>query len=153
MSTIAQIVTALRTTLTSNLSQVDQWSTDEYLPPIQTANTALIIPAFGQQSEAGLLNLGGDEYQTHRIRCEFWVKHNGVNANLTQRARAIAGEAVRVLMTNPTLGGAVETVGYYNGSSFEYIIRTEIAEGMVEVGGGSYCIVTVLVPVTDFNPA
>lgn len=153
MATIAQIVTALASTLTSNIAQIDQSSTGEYLPSIKTANTALIIPAFGQESEAGILNLAGDEYQTHRIRCEFWVKHTGDNASLTTRTRAIAGEAVRVLMTNSTLGDVVHTVGYYNGTDFEYVIRTTVADGLIEVGGAPYCVVTVLVPVTDFNPS
>lgn len=151
MTTIATIVGGLKTVI-ETVSAIDQASTDEYLPPINTADTALIIPAFGQESEVGIINLGAGTYQTHRFRCELWVKHNGDNANLTQRARAVGSDVVRALLDDPTLGGVVDSVGFYDGNNFDYTIRAETADGLVELGGVPYLVVTVIVPVTDFSP-
>lgn len=152
MANISAIVAAIKTTLASNLPQIDQSSTDEYLPPIQTADTALIIPAFEQETEFGLTTLNGNTYAVHRIRVELWVKHAGNNASLTQRARQIAYDAVRILMENRTLGGVVLKVDSWNTLNFSNTILSRVADGLVEIGGASYCIVTISLPVTDFTP-
>jgi hypothetical protein len=150
MSSIATIVGALRTTLT--VSGVDQASTDEYLPPIQTANTALIIPAMGMRSQFGTYNFEDtSNYQVHFIRCEYWVKHTGNNASLTQRARAVLAAGVRALFDNTTLSGAVDTVGAWNGSGFDVSIEASISEQLIEVGGAAFLVATLIVPVTDFS--
>lgn len=151
MSSTVQIVLALKTTL-ATVPGVDKSSTDEYLPPINTADTALIIPAFGQESEYGTNSFSNTStYQTHRFRCEFWVKHKGNNADLTQRARERAAAATKAVTNDPTLGGVVETIGWYNGKSFDPTMRAEIADNLVTIGPASYLPVTLFVTVTDFD--
>lgn len=152
MSSMPTIVAAIVTAL-SSVTAITATSTDEYLPPITTTDTALIIPAFGQQSRFGVMDLSGATgYQTHRFRVELWVKHKGSNADLTQRARAVAAAAVRAFLDHPTLGGSVETIGWFDGvSSFDYAIDAEIADQLVAVGNASYLPVTIMLSVTDFS--
>jgi hypothetical protein len=153
MATMPNIVAAI-VTATSGVTAIDKTSTDEYLPPITTANTALIIPAFGQQTRAGLTSFDvADFYETHRIRCELWVKHNGNNANLTQRARAVAKSFISAIYAAPTLGGAVDSIGWFDGNGFDYAIDAQIAEQMVNVGGVTFLPITIMVTVTDFSPS
>lgn len=147
----AAIVGGLKTII-SAISAVDQATTDDYFPPIKTADTALVITAFGQETETGRLDQGGSRYQAHRFRCELWVKHNGSDASLTQRARAVGSAAVEAILASPTLGGVVDTVGFYDGRRFDYLVRSETANEMIEVGGIPYLVITIIVPVTDFTP-
>jgi len=151
MSTISQIVAALKNTF-DTVPAIDQLSTDEYLPPINTQNTALIIPAFGMQSEIGEMTFGGGAmYQTHRIRCELWVKHTGNNADLTQRTRAVTTDAIRALTDDSDLGGVVEYIGWYGGRTADRSISVDVADNLVTIGSASYLISTLIVPVTDFS--
>ncbi len=148
--TLPEIVAALKVVF-DTVPAIDSLSTDEYLPPITTADTALIIPAFGQQSRFGSTNLTGVvDYQCHRFRCELWVKHTGNNASLTQRARAVAAAAMKALMDDPTLGGVVDSIGWFNGDSLDVAIDAEINEQLVTVGSVSFLPVVIMVSVTDF---
>lgn len=147
----AAIVGGLKTII-SAIAAVDQFSTDDYLPPINTIDTALVIPAFGQETETARMGMDGSRYQAHKFRCELWVKHTGNNANLTQRARAVGSAAIEAILASPTLGGVVDTVGFFDGRRFDYLIRSETANEMIEVGGIPYLVVTIIVPVTDLTP-
>lgn len=152
LATMAAIYGALETVL-SAVSGVDQSSTDDYMPPVNTANTALIITPFGKESVYGIKSFADTSasWQTHQIRCEFWTKHTGNNATTMSRAWDIGGAAVAALMANPTLSSTIDTIGLYDGvSGFDYTIEARTEEEMLEVGGIPYVRTIVVVPVSDF---
>ncbi len=147
MSTVAEICTALSTTL-SGISAIDQASITEYLPPVNTQSAALIITPFGQEDRfyfVSALVLA----QAHTIICEIWCKHSGNTAATFTLARDVSTSAVRALMANSDLGGVVQSVGFASPSSgFE--ITSDIADNFVKVGGVSYLPVRLKVPVLDY---
>ncbi len=152
LATMAAIYGALKTVL-ATVSGVDQSSTSEYLPPIQTANTALIITPFGKESRFGIESFADAtaSWQAHRIRCEFWTKHTGDNATTMSRAWDIGSAAVTVLLANQTLGGVIDTIGFFDGnSSFDYDIDAVTDDEMIEIAGIAYLRTVVVVPLSDF---
>lgn len=154
MSTVTQIANRLKERL-STLPDVDQASIDTYLPPVETERVALIIPPLGQETRVDArtptrnINL-----QSHRIRCEFWVKVNTGKLALTLgRAREIGLEAIRLLLTDQTLGGVVSHVGHFGQGSNQLTMTAEVADIPIEIGGVPYLVVTVIVPVIDYAEA
>ena len=80
MSTVTQIKLALKARL-ATLTDVDQADIDSYLPPVLTKRIALVIPPFGQETRVDRLTSEGrfqlahaPVMQSHRLRCEFWVR-------------------------------------------------------------------------------
>lgn len=146
MATLDQVVTQVKTILTTALPQIDQSSTDEYLPPIKTADTALIIPAFGMQTEVNRVTIQGTIYQRrYTIRIEFWVKHLGSNSGLTQRVRTLVKGVDEALAENLTLNSTVGVTGGFAATQFELPVQTVVDDGMIEIGGAAYCrVVTTL---------
>lgn len=142
MATVTSIATALKTTLLNGLSDVDYASIDEFLPPIKTRKVALIIVPNGQETSIRFESLAATTLHfTHRIPCEFWVKHTqGDAATTQQRARDIARLAAVELAQN-------------DGSSydldFDLAVESQIADQYIEVGGVPFLVVTLLVPVTN----
>jgi hypothetical protein len=117
MSTVTQIKLALKARL-ATLTDVDQAEIDSYLPPVLTKRIALVIPPFGQETRVDRLTSQGrfaladvPVMQSHRLRCEFWVKIDTGNlAQTLRRASDIPLEAIRLLMADQELGGAVSRV-------------------------------------------
>lgn len=154
MSTVTTIVTRLKERL-ATLPDVDQASIDTYLPPVETERIALIIPPLGQetrvdaQTPTRTINL-----QSHRIRCEFWVKIDTGKLALTlRRAREIGLDAIWLLLTDQTLGGVVSHVGNYGQGSNQKTLTAEVADIPIEIGGVPYIVVTVIVPLIDYADA
>ena len=116
LATMAAIYGALKTVLATT-SGVDQSSTSEYLPPIQTANTALIITPFGKESRFGIESFADTSasWQAHRIRCEFWTKHTGSNSTTMSRAWDIGSAAVR--FCSPIKHGGVIDDGFFEATA------------------------------------
>lgn len=152
LATMAAIYGALKTVL-ATVSGVDQSSTSEFLPPIQTANTALIITPFGKESRFGIESFAdiAASWQAHRIRCEFWTKHTGSNSITMSRAWDIGSAAVTVLLANQTLGGVIDTIGFFDGDGgFDFDIDAVTDDEMIEIAGVPYLRTVVNVPLTDF---
>lgn len=159
MSTVHQVKLALKSLL-SQISGVDQAELDNYLPPVKTQKIALVIPPFGQLTRVDQLTSTGNRFarkpvmQSHRIRCEFWVKIDTGNLALTlQRASDIPLEAIQLLMMNQTLGGAVSHVGNYGQGDNNKSIESETIDQPIQVAGVAYIVVVVNVPVIDYADA
>jgi hypothetical protein len=135
---VTTLVGTLRTLLAA-IADVDQASVNEYLPPIQTAKIALIIPPFRQRTRVRLGSTNstsgtgdtGFYYHLHRIPCEFWVKHTGNNADTWTLAREIGVEACAVLAQS-------SNIDLVNNE-----IEAEVADMPVVVGSATYFVVTV----------
>lgn len=150
MSTVSQICEALRVRL-STLPGVDQSTIDEYLPPVKTEMIALVIPPLDQKSQTWWVSARRTPlFQSYKIRCEFWIKLDTANLSLTlQRAREIGRLAIRALIAEPTLSGAVQLVGVY-GRDAKPLIETEVADRPITIAGVPYMVATIVVPVTDY---
>jgi len=152
LATMAAIYGGLKTVL-SAVSGVDQSATDSYLPSVQTVDTALIITPFGKESRFGINTFGDTAatWQAHRIRCEFWTKHMGLDSSTMTRAWDIGSAAVVALYASPTLGGVIDSIGFWDGSqSFDYQIDAVTDDQMLEIAGVPYLRTVVIVPVSDF---
>lgn len=151
MSTVSQICEALRVRLAA-LPGVDQSSIDSYLPPVETDGIALVIPTLGMETQVWSQTARRTPlFQSHRIRCEFWVKLNTGNLRLTlERAREISLMAIRDLLAEPTLNGVVQHVGHFGPGSNQLAISAEVTEVPVQIAGVPYLVATVIVPVTDY---
>lgn len=154
MSTITQIVSRLKERL-SSLPGVDKASIDSYLPPVETQQIALIIPPFRQETRVDVQTpTRAINIQSHRIPVEFWVKVNtGRLAYTLQRAREIGLEAIRLLMTDQTLGGVVSHIGNFGQGSNQKTLTADVADMPIEIAGVPYIVVTVMVPVIDYADA
>ncbi len=155
MSTVAQICAEL-VTLLGALPNVDQASKDIYEPPITTRAIALIITPFGQQGQVWTQTARRTPlFQSHRIRCEFWVKLNTGGLQQTMAlAREIALLAIRALVNDTTnLGGTVQSVGHYGPGSNQLSIEYEVADRPTSINGIPYIVAVVDVPVTDYADA
>lgn len=154
MSTVTQICDALIMRL-KHLPGVDQTSRDTYLPAIESEHISLIIPPLGQQTQVWTLTARRNPvFQSHRIRCEFWVKLDTGNMALTlERTREIGLWAIRDLLAEPTLGGMVQSVGHFGPNSNQMSIECDVAETPVLASKVPYLVATVIVPVTDFADA
>ena len=157
MSTVTQIKMALKARL-ATLTDVDQAEIDSYLPPVLTKRIALVIPPFGQETRVDRLTSQGrftladaPVMQSHRLRCEFWVKIDTGNlAQTLRRASDIPLEAIRLLMADQDLGGAVSRVGNFGQGDNRWAITSETIDRPVEVAGVPYIVVVVNVPVIDY---
>lgn len=152
MSTVSQICEQIRARL-ATLPDVDKSSIDLYFPPIETQRIALIIPPFGQQTQVHTLTSGRKQiFQSHRIRCEFWIKLDaGKLALCLQRAREIGQEAARLLIVEPGLSGTTSHVGHYGPGGSAPMITAEVADQAAEVGNASYLVCVMTVPVIDYD--
>lgn len=151
MSTVSQIANALKARL-ETLPGVDQASTDSYLPPVETDDIALVIPPLGQETQVWTQTARRTPlFQSHRIRCEFWVKLVTGNLPLTlQRTREIGLMAIRDLLAEPTLNGTVQSIGHFGPGSNQVSITCDVADVPVQIAGVPYLVATVLVPLTDY---
>ncbi len=157
MSTVTQIKLALKARL-ATLTDVDQAEIDSYLPPVLTKRIALVIPPFGQETRVDRLTSQGrfaladvPVMQSHRLRCEFWVKIDTGNlAQTLRRASDIPLEAIRLLMADQELGGAVSRVGNFGAGDNRWSITSETIDRPVEIAGVPYIVVVVNVPVIDY---
>ena len=154
MSTVTQICDALITRL-KTLPGVDQSSRDVYLPAIESQYISLIIPPLGQQTQVWTQTARRTPlFQSHRIRCEFWVKlDSGDIPGTLQRAREIGLLAIRSLLDEPTLGGVVQNVGHFGPGSNQMSIECDVAETPVVAAKVPYLVATVIVPLTDYADA
>jgi hypothetical protein len=160
MSTVTQIKLALKARL-ATLTDVDQAEIDSYLPPVLTKRIALVIPPFGQETRVDRLTSQGrfaladvPVMQSHRLRCEFWVKIDTGNlAQTLRRASDIPLEAIRLLMADQELGGAVSRVGNFGAGDNRWSITSETIDRPVEIAGVPYIVVVVNVPVIDYAEA
>ncbi|MCR4303212.1 MAG: hypothetical protein NUV63_03145, partial [Gallionella sp.] len=85
------------------------------------------------------------------IRCEFWTKHTGSNSITMGRAWDIGSAAVTVLLANQTLGGVIDTIGFFDGDGgFDFDIDAVTDDEMIEIAGVPYLRTSVVVPLTDF---
>jgi hypothetical protein len=92
--------------------------------------------------------------QSHRLRCEFWVKIDTGNlAQTLRRASDIPLEAIRLLMADQELGGAVSRVGNFGAGDNHWSITSETIDRPVEIAGVPYIVVVVNVPVIDYAEA
>lgn len=151
MSTVTQICDALITRLAA-LPNVDQCSRDVYLPLIESQRICLIIPPLGQQTQVWTQTARRTPlFQSHRIRCEFWVKLDSGNMAATlAMTREIGLLAIRSLLDEPTLGGVVQSVGHFGPGSNQMSIECDVAETPVVASKVPYLVATVIVPLTDF---
>lgn len=156
MSTVTQIKMALKARL-ATLTDVDQAEIDSYLPPVLTKRIALVIPPFGQETRVDYVTSSGSRFaqkvvmQSHRLRCEFWVKVDTGNlAQTLRRASDIPLEAIRLLMGDQELGGAVSRVGNFGAGDNRWSITSETIDRPVEIAGVPYIVVVVNVPVIDY---
>jgi hypothetical protein len=154
MSTVTQICDALIARL-QHLPGVDQTSRDTYLPAIESEYISLIIPPLGQQTQVYTLTARRTPvFQSHRIRCEFWIKLDSGNmAQALERAREIGMWAIRDLLAEPTLGGVVQSVGHFGPGSNQMSIECDVAETPIKAGNVPYLVTTVIVPVIDYADA
>ncbi len=150
---ITAIAEAVTDVLTAAMPQIDASSANDFLPAVATADTALILPVFGQRSEFGTYNLqSGANYQSHRLRVELWVKHLGDVAATTGRTRERISQAVRALRTTPDLGlGDSVDVSYFDGRNYDPTIEASVADEPIEVAGVPFILATLIVPVTKFD--
>ncbi len=155
MTTPTQIKLALKALL-STITDVDVATIDSYLPPVETRSIALVIPPFGQQNRVDVLTTGGSKFmpeqktvmESHRIRCEFWVKLDTGKLPLTLgRASDIPHEVIALLLAHPTLNGVVDRVGNYGSGSDRQTIDSDTLDRPVEIAGVPYIVITVNVPV------
>lgn len=148
---INTIAAALVATLDAGLSQVDQASTGDFLPSVKTANIALIAPAFGYRTQIGYANLNADLYRNHWLPVEFWIKHTGSDSDAMDRARKVIDDALAVLLADETLSGAVDTLGTYDGETFDFVIEAEVVEAPMDTGQGVvFLLARMTVPVVEF---
>ena len=154
MSTVNQIVSALKAKL-ETLPGVDASSSDVYLPPVESQSIALIIPPFGQETRVEALSARrGQLMQSHRIRCEFWVKINtGDLATTLARAREIGLLACRALIADQSLGEKVSRVGFYGHGSEGPRVDVEVTDRPVQIAQAPYIVVTVIIGVIDYSDA
>lgn len=154
MSTVTQICDALIARLRT-LPDVDQYSRDVYLPLIDSQRICLIIPPLGQQTQVWTQTARrAPLFQSHRIRCEFWCKlDSGKVPEVLSRAREIGLLAIRSLLSEPTLGGVVQSVGHFGPGSNQMSIECDVAETPVVASKVPYLVATVIVPVTDYADA
>ena len=160
MTTVTQIKMALKARL-ATLTDVGQAEIDSYLPPVLTKRIALVIPPFGQETRVDRLTSQGrftlanaPVMQSHRLRCEFWVKIDTGNlAQTLRRASDIPLEAIRLLMADQELGGAVSRVGNFGQGDNRWSITSETIDRPIEVAGVPYIVVVVNVPVIDYAEA
>lgn len=159
MSTVAQIKRALLDRL-ATLADVDQAEIDNYVPPIRTKKIALVIPPFGQETRVDVLTSAGSRWQpgsqktmqSHRLRCEFWVKiDTGDLAGTLQRASEIPLDAIALLMRDQTLNGTVDRVGNFGQGDNRWSISSETIDRPIQVAGVPYVVVVVNVPVIDYT--
>lgn len=149
-SDIDPILDALIATLQAALPQIDQASKGDFLPPVKTADTALILPPFGYRTEVEIWNLAGETYQIHRLPAELWVKHQGDDSDTAARVRTAILDTVTAVQADQTLSGTVDSVGAYNGQGFELQIEGAVDDLPVEVGGVPYVVARLTIPVTIF---
>lgn len=154
MTTVTVLKKALKGLL-STITDVDVATVDSYLPPVETRSIALVIPPFGQQTRTDVLTTSGGKFvlekkqvaESHRVRCEFWVKLDSGKLPLTlARASDIPQEAIRLLLATPTLGGLVDRIGNYGTGSDRQTIEAETIDRPVEIAGVPYIVVIVNVP-------
>jgi hypothetical protein len=147
------IVTALNSSLATTLSaDIDQTSIDEFLPAITTQKAALVWPVFGTVSVYGPYSLSLTvTYEAHQIPLEIWVKHGGDIATTTTRVRALVGNVAEALQAITTLGGLIETIGFYDGEAFDGRITAVVADEVESSSEIPYIIITVTIPVTVFH--
>lgn len=150
---INEIVAALVTVLTTAIDELDQSSVNSFLPAVETTDTALIVPVFGQQSEFGTYNFhSGQNYQAHRIRVELWVKHLGDVGSTQDRTRTRLAQVVRTLQEAGDLGlGEGTMVAFFDGRDFDPRIEASVAPEPIEVAGVPFILATLVVPVTQFE--
>lgn len=147
MTTVTSIFEELQTIL-SALVAVDESSIDDYLPPIETANTALVITPLEMSSVLSPEGHSGLRMmRSHRIRCEFWVKDAGVIADTLDTAREIAADAATLLRADPTLNGTVLGLIYMEGDTGDQTITAEVSDVLVQVGNHMFLPVAMMVPV------
>ena len=141
MATVTSIVTGLQTAL-NTLSDVDQSSISDFLPPVKTQCVALCIVPLGQETEAEFEDLSGSTLVfSHRIPCEFWVKHDaGDVATTQQRAREIIHDAIKVLAQNDGTNYTLD---------FEFTFESQVSDQFIDVGNSTYLLATLIVPVRD----
>ena len=153
MSSVNDIAAAVLATC-SALAAVDQASLSEYLPSVTTESVALIIPPFGQTTRVESVGVGNAVYvQSHRLRCEFWVKINtGALATTLAKAREIGLDAAKALLEDKTLGGTVSYVGFYGNDGVGPAIDIDVATVPVQIGQGLFIIATLFLPVVDMQP-
>lgn len=154
MTTATQIKKALKSLL-STITDVDVATVDNYLPPVETRAIALVIPPFGQQHRFDVLTTGGSRFvpeqktvmESHRIRCEFWVKLDSGKLALTlAKASDIAGEAIALLLAHQNLSGLIDRMGSYGSGADRQTIDSEVIDRPIEIAGIPYIVVTVNVP-------
>ena len=153
MTDITNIVEAIATVLTAAIPAIDANSKDDFLPAVDTDDTALVLPVFGQESEYGTYNLTDTaNYQSHRLRAELWVKHLGDVGDTTTRTRERIAQAVKALRDSDDLGlGAGVTVATFDGRTFDVRIEASVAADPVDIGGVPFIVITLIVPVTKFD--
>lgn len=141
MATVTSIATALQTAL-DTLAAVDQSSISDFLPPLTTQSVALCIVPMQQETSAEFEDLSGSTLvYTHRIPCEFWVKHvQGAVATTHQRAREINHDAIKVLAQSDGTGYTL---------SFDFAFEAQVSDQFVEVGNNPYLVATLIVPVRN----
>lgn len=152
MSTVTEICEQIRERL-AGIADVDKSSIDLYLPPVETRSIALIIPPLGQQTQVHTLTSGRKQiFQSHRIRCEFWIKLDvGRLALCLRRAREIGLEAARLLIVEPGLSGTTAHVGHYGQGGAAPTITADVADQAVEIGNSPYLVCVMTVPVIDYD--
>lgn len=150
---IGDIADAIEAVLTAAMPEIDASSANDFLPAVSTVDTALILPVFGQQSEFGTYNLNaGSNYQSHRLRVELWIKHQGDVSDTTERTRVRIAQAVRALRTTPDLDlGDSYEVSYFDGRNYDPTIEASVADEPIEVAGVPFILATLIVPVTKFD--
>jgi hypothetical protein len=158
MSTVTEICLALKALL-ETIPDVDESSIDSFFPAATTRKVALIIPPFGHRTRVEAKTAQRAVlYQSHRIRCEFWVKVDNGNLQATSaRAREIGLAACRLLMredahSNP-LRDTVSKVGFYGLDGPGPALEVEVTDRPVQIGQVPYIVATVLVGVIDYADA
>ena len=99
MATVTSIADAIQTLLLA-LADVDQASTETFLPAVTTAKAAVIMAPFGQRDAFQFADLSGDNFAgLQRIPVQIWVKHtNGQEATVADRAREMGLNAAKTLI-------------------------------------------------------
>lgn len=154
MSSVTIIAQALEIRL-ATLSGVDQSSVSTYTPPVETKNIALIIPPLGLESRLDrMAGRGSPLMQSHRIQCEFWVRVDKADLAMTmERSREIGLAAMRLLIQDQSLGGAVQSVGQFGPGSNALALSSKVNDFPITIQGMTFIVVTVTVGVIDYSDA
>lgn len=141
MATVTSIADAIKTLLLA-LDEVDQASTESFLPAVTTTKAAVIMAPFGQRDAFTFADVSGANFAAvQRIPAQIWVKHtNGQEATVADRAREVGLNAAKTLMANDGSGYMLAP---------DEAITAEVEEFMIDVGGIPYLLVRLSIPVLN----